>query len=61
MIKTSAGHVYITCITLKNMDRNKELKLKKLLQYHLSRKIITKKEYKKEIDFINKLKENKKK
>lgn len=43
------------------MDRNKELKLKKILQYHLSRKIITKKEYKKEIDFINKLKENKRK
>lgn len=42
------------------MDRNKELKLKKILAYHLSRKIITKKEYKKEIEFINKLKNEKK-
>jgi hypothetical protein len=43
------------------MDRNKELKLKKILAYHLNQKIITKKQYKKEIEFINKLKETSKK
>lgn len=41
------------------MNRDKELKLKKLLSYHLSRKMITKKQYKKEIDYIKKLKEQK--
>lgn len=38
------------------MNREKELKLKKILAYHLSQKIITKKEYKKEMAFINELK-----
>lgn len=43
------------------MDKNKEIKLKKILAYHLSRKIITKKEYKKEMEFIKQLKEGSKK
>jgi hypothetical protein len=41
------------------MDINKELKLKKILAYHLSQKIITKKQYKKEMEFIRQLKQNK--
>ena len=41
------------------MNIEKEIKLKKLLSYHLSRKLITKKQYKKEIDYIKKLKEKK--
>jgi hypothetical protein len=38
------------------MDREKELKFKKVLAYHLSRGIITKKKYKKELEFIKQLK-----
>lgn len=41
------------------MNREKELKFKKVLAYHLSRGIITKKKYKKELEFIKQLKENK--
>jgi hypothetical protein len=43
------------------MNKEKELKLKKILAYHLGRKIITKKEYKKEMEFIKQLKEESKK
>ena len=42
------------------MNRENELKLKKVLAYHLSRGIITKKKYKKELEFIKQLKENEK-
>lgn len=41
------------------MNIEKELKLKKILNYHLSRGIITKKKHKKEMDYIKKLKEKK--
>ena len=41
------------------MNREKEIKLKKVLAYHFSRKMITKKEYKLELDWIKKLKEKK--
>jgi hypothetical protein len=41
------------------MNKEKELKLKKILAYHLGRKIITKKEYEKEMAFIKQLKEKK--
>jgi hypothetical protein len=39
------------------MNKEKEIKYKKILAYHLSRGIITKKKYKKEMDFIKQLKE----
>lgn len=42
------------------MDKEKELKYKKILAYHLSRGIITKKKYKKEMEFIKQLKNEKK-
>ena len=42
------------------MNRERELKLKKVLAYHLSRGIITKKKYKKEIEYIKQLKSEKK-
>lgn len=38
------------------MNKEKELKLKKILQYHKDRGLITKKQYKKEITFIKLLK-----
>ena len=40
------------------MNRENELKLKKVLAYHLQRGIITKKKYKKELDYIKLLKEH---
>jgi hypothetical protein len=43
------------------MNRDNEIKLKKVLAYHLQRGIITKKKYKKELDYIKLLKQNDKK
>ena len=40
------------------MNRENELKLKKILAYHVSRGIITKKKYKKELEYIKLLKQN---
>lgn len=39
------------------MNKEKEIKLKKILQYHRDRGIITKKKYKKELQFIKMLKQ----
>jgi hypothetical protein len=41
------------------MDKEKELKFRKILQYHKAKGIITKKQYKKEIEFIELLKKRK--
>lgn len=41
------------------MNKDKEIKLKKILQYHKQRGIITNKQYKKELKFIKTLKEKK--
>lgn len=41
------------------MNTDKEIKLKKVLAYQFGRKLITKKEYQKELDYIKKLKEKK--
>ena len=38
------------------MDKEKELKFKKILQQHRDKGIITKKKYKKEMEFIKMLK-----
>jgi hypothetical protein len=40
------------------MNREKELKLKKVLAYHLQRGIITKKKYKKELEYIKLIKQD---
>jgi len=39
------------------MDKNKEMKVKKILQQHKQKGIITKKQYKKELEFIKMLKQ----
>lgn len=40
------------------MDTEKEIKLKKILMYHRQRRLITKKQYKRELDFIKQLKQS---
>jgi hypothetical protein len=42
------------------MDKNKELKLKKILNEQLNKGVLSKKKHKKEMEFIKQLKENKK-
>jgi hypothetical protein len=41
------------------MDKEKELKVKKILLLHKQKGIITKKQYKKEMEFIKMLKQSK--
>lgn len=42
------------------INTENELKLKKILQYHKSRGIISKKQYKKELEFIKKVQDERK-